>query len=88
MNGCQDQNGHCNTNGSSKDHCVAGKIFQTAKQIYVHTGNLTNWSKSNARVVKNTTDEVSQKIERERGSCYYKLRVWPSPIIHAAKILG
>ena len=59
MNGCENNM----QNGNSKDHCVNGKIFQTAKEIYIHTGNLTNWSQSHSKVVKNTTEEVNNKGE-------------------------
>jgi hypothetical protein len=56
MNDCQNGNGHCCK--VSKDHCVNGNIFLSAKQMYVHTGNVTNWSRSNSKVVKSTTEEV------------------------------
>ncbi|XP_046844627.1 glutamate--cysteine ligase regulatory subunit-like isoform X2 [Xenia sp. Carnegie-2017] len=58
MNGCENNM----ENGNSKDHCVNGKIFQTAKEIYIHTGNLTNWSQSHSKVVKNTTEEICERI--------------------------
>lgn len=62
MNECQNGNGHCCE--ENKDHCVNGKIFQTAKQMYIHTGNLTNWSRSNSKVVKSTTEEVCPPRKR------------------------
>lgn len=56
MNECQ--NGSSQYGGGNRDHCVNGKIFQTAKQMFIHTGNLTNWSRSDSKVVKSTTEEV------------------------------
>ncbi|XP_028395013.1 glutamate--cysteine ligase regulatory subunit-like [Dendronephthya gigantea] len=67
MNGCQ--NGNCHETKSSDDHCVRGKIFQTAQQIYVHTGNLTNWSRSNSKVVKSTTEEICERLVSTVNSC-------------------
>lgn len=60
MNGCQNGGGQCCE--STEDHCCAGKVFQTAKQMYIHTGNLTNWSQSKAKVVKTTTDEICERV--------------------------
>ena len=67
MNGCENNM----QNGNSKDHCVNGKIFQTAKEIYIHTGNLTNWSQSHSKVVKNTTEEVNNKGEIWAFCCVF-----------------
>ncbi|CAB3982760.1 glutamate--cysteine ligase regulatory subunit-like, partial [Paramuricea clavata] len=67
MNECQNGNGHCCE--ENKDHCVNGKIFQTAKQMYIHTGNLTNWSRSNSKVVKSTTEEICERVITTVNSC-------------------
>lgn len=81
MNGCQNGNGTCETNGcceangNSKDHCTTGKVFNTAGQIYVHTGNLTNWSRSSSKMVKSTTDEVSLSTESRCRKCFETLTV-------------